>query len=462
MIICYNDDKMKKKSILLILFLMIFLSQNVSANSAVRWWKGSDVNGSYVLEEDCPVVCEHEDLTFVIEEFPDLNYQDKEKFAHLNSTVSASYTLHNPGKEAIDVTLVFPFGSMPYYGNEFFYYEIKDLGGYQISCNGKPLDYRFRFTYSNGSGFEVREELEKLKEEKEEDSCYSRDLPIFQYIYEIDGEYPSDGTYLDVEAVIKTDSSIQTILYDDSYSYQDGILTLKAMLNGEKKQIVFVVIGESLKEVPEWTIRQEIEAKIQLQEIRIDTLEDYLLSNKIDADISDTDWYNACIACLNRYQGNPLIESLFHDVKVSSMQWLEYSLHFEAEETLNNTLTVPIYPDIDEGYSPLVYTYHYLLSPASTWADFQDLDVTVKTDYHLLNNEELQETQEGYHHFYESLPKQELSFSLSESENPSRGTGSYSSMIVILVLGFIIIIVLLGLFIVIGILKWLFRIFKGK
>ena len=42
----------------------------VSANSAIKSWSGSDGNGVYTMEEDCPVVCLKEDLIFDIGSFP--------------------------------------------------------------------------------------------------------------------------------------------------------------------------------------------------------------------------------------------------------------------------------------------------------------------------------------------------------------------------------------------------------
>ena len=45
--------------------------------------------------------------------------------------------------------------------------------------------------------------------------------------------------------------------------------------------------------------------------------------------------------------------------------------------------TIDVYKRQDAGYTPNLYSYTYLLSPAKTWAQFGELEVVVKTPYYM-------------------------------------------------------------------------------
>ena len=102
------------------------------------------------------------------------------------------------------------------------------------------------------------------------------------------------------------------------------------------------------------------------------------------------------------------------------MRWYEYTLALEPGQTLTNTVTAPLYPAIDAGYTPSIYTYTYLLSPAKTWAQFGELKIVVNTPYYMTENNQgsFSETGNGYELTLPGLPEKELSFTLSESEHP--------------------------------------------
>ena len=67
-----------------------------------------------------------------------------------------------------------------------------------------------------------------------------------------------------------------------------------------------------------------------------------------------------------------------------------------------------MYPSIDESYEPAVYEYLYLLSPATTWSEFNDFEVMIHTPYHLIDSSlEFEECEEGYVYRSDGLPKGE-------------------------------------------------------
>ena len=89
---------------------------------------------------------------------------------------------------------------------------------------------------------------------------------------------------------------------------------------------------------------------------------------------------------------------------------------------LVNSVTAPIYPEIDGTYTPFVYTYTYLLSPARKWADFGLLEVVINTPFYLTDStvSDFTKTENGYTATLNGLPENELVFCLSESESPEK------------------------------------------
>ena len=77
-------------------------------------------------------------------------------------------------------------------------------------------------------------------------------------------------------------------------------------------------------------------------------------------------------------------------------------------------------------YTPTVYEYAYLLSPATTWSEFGSLDITINTPYYLTEStiDGFEKTEDGYLLHLDGLPEGELIFSLSTEENPTKEDNS--------------------------------------
>ena len=137
--------------------------------------------------------------------------------------------------------------------------------------------------------------------------------------------------------------------------------------------------------------------------------------------ISEVDWYNAQVAFLNAGSEEWQRGGIYTEKSAFSlMRWYEYTLTLEPGQTLTNTVTAPLYPAIDAGYTPSIYSYTYLLSPAKTWAQFGELKIVVNTPYYMTENNQgsFSKTEKGYELTLPGLPEEELTFTLSESEHP--------------------------------------------
>ena len=130
---------------------------------------------------------------------------------------------------------------------------------------------------------------------------------------------------------------------------------------------------------------------------------------------------------------------------------------FAPHETLVNEVVAPLYPDLNERYSPSVYVFNYLVSPAATWKSFADLSVTINTNYYLTDaSEDFEQVEGGYAWHSDTLPSNELQFSLCKSQYP-KSSGSKASKIIanIILLSVLepLCIIIVGLVIVIVVIK---------
>lgn len=105
------------------------------------------------------------------------------------------------------------------------------------------------------------------------------------------------------------------------------------------------------------------------------TFKDYALRGYDEnSGILECDWYNAQVELLrlgSEIWGNGLVQ--IEAGVFSLMRWYEYTITLEPGQTLKNAVTAPLYPAIDADYTPSIYAYTYLLSPAKTWTQFRGI-----------------------------------------------------------------------------------------
>lgn len=104
--------------------------------------------------------------------------------------------------------------------------------------------------------------------------------------------------------------------------------------------------------------------------------------------VTENDWYNAAVGYFRSGETVPGLLDLWEwgqglDFSGLLMQWYEYEITVGPGEHLVNTVTAPLYPDVDTGDDPSLYRYTYLLSPARTWKSFGTLEIEIRTPYRM-------------------------------------------------------------------------------
>ena len=454
---------MKKQRItafLIITFLLCDIFKlSVFANSAQRHWYGTDAMGAVSKEKDCPIEVEKEQLTFDITDFPDGYYEKEADFLAYNGRVKAEYTFYNPADYTVTAKLVFPFGTYPSYGyynyssGSNINYKADDVYKYGVKINGKEVKTVLRHTFSNqGDEFNLDNDISLIQDGYVKDSFYSPGLPVTKYTYALSGV--DEEKYKNVSAAIDIpvfDGKRKFWLPDgNGYSSEEdgsGHLSIDAK-NGQT--IALYVMGEPVAAPPEWKIynvigdaNEEISGVMTLKNTEELSFKEIALAEYDEkTGIMEVDWYNVIVHLFNREgeDNSAVLTDIYtmRDILMYLMRWYEYEITLKPGEKIVNTVEAPMYPSIDLNYEPGVYGYTYLLSPASTWTKFGELNIDVNTPFYMTetNQEGFEKTKSGYSFKSDGLPEGELKFSLSEGEKPEKqSNGSIWFILVVFALG---------------------------
>lgn len=438
-----------------LLLMASLLAVPASANSAQTHWRGTDSTGAIITGEDCPVVVEHEQLTFDIQQFPEQQYREVNDYLAYSGSVTAEYTFYNPADYAVDAALVFPFGAIPDYGlirdsgtDEMLRYA--DTEEYDITVDGEPIDRTLRHTLIFwGHQFELEEDMANLHDGFMDDPFYSPDMPVTRYTY-MPGDVDTQTYRAASAAFLLSADPAKTKVYMEGQNggklLEDAVL-MEGWVDLDEPFVVNV-IGEPLEQMPDWKFYEngacedEIDGTMTLVSTETITLKEFLLQEYDPASgVLDYDWYNAMVTALNYFAweyGAVQSTEIGFDISDRLMRWYEYELSIGPGERIVNKVAAPIYPSINSNYTPPIYEYTYLLSPAKTWAEFGTLDIIVNTPYYMIVSgpEGFRYNDPGYELHLTGLPEGELTFTLcAEPEPDAPSDNSFFPTEILLVAG---------------------------
>ena len=436
----------------------------VFGNSAEAYWEGVSATGVLITDGECPLVVEHETLTFDIGAFPSNHYSSIEDYLAYDASVTAEYIFYNPSDLTVTAKLLFPFGINPYYAEHYDpetgeYVTPDNDSKYGAQVNGADVQTTVRHSYWNGAlyKFDPVEEMAKLQDDYRTDAFLTYDLPVYIYTYRISVD---KETYRSARAATYFEGAYDNtrFMFENLGGYhsdENGNAGWASVYTSDAEIMVYV-FGEDVGEL-EWKFYENgsLETEIAGSMTAVSkesTTFGALAMQKYDAasGIAAHDWFNAAVAQL---EGSDKPVGLYGgvadnwDFSQSLLQWYEYEITLAPGERLTNTVTAPLYPHINGMYEPPVYSYEYFLTPASTWSEFGTLDIYINTPYFMVKErkgeysiapDEWTKTDAGYEIHLDGLPDEDLVFTLSDSENPKWVVTPYTylfiALIVVLVL----------------------------
>lgn len=339
---------------------------------------------------------------------------------------------------------MFPFGYYPEYGPEEYdeenqvYKRIDDTAKFDIKINDKEIKKNLRHSlYYSDFDFDIHKEMSFLIDGYIKDDFYSPELPVTKYVYEISEVdkklYNREVARIEIPAF----DGKRRYYLEQSYGFTTNDKGNTRMdINAENgKEIELYVMGEPVKDLPKWKFYEsssneskEIKGEIKLKSTSKMTFKEFALTSyDKGGQILESDWYNIIVELYKQatVENSGAIFISVYDTGErlkSLLRWYEYEITLAPGEKITNTIEAPMYPTIDEEYDPDIYRYNYLLSPASTWAKFGNLNVDINTPFFMTENNQsgFTKTQKGYHFKSNGLPEGELRFSLSTVEKPER------------------------------------------
>ncbi len=411
------------------LFSAAFLGTNTkaSANSAPPYWEGTDCAGAILAGDECPIEVKHEKLTLSVPSFASQGGY---------GSVTAEYEFYNPTEGDISATLVFPMGTKPDYAGD----EFPNQNYYSITADGDPVEYTLRYTRNlcwdgGGNSFDIDDGIQKLYAETDE--LYRDDLPV--YVHTVEARAPfapetSGGDWVNLgiefEGSVK-DTRVFGAESCNFFTYNGKGQIVKGYLNEEglTSLFTFYAVGKDVTvgKMKIYRYRGNTKtvdegAHITERPVQTTTFQELAdeLCKKCGGEEFREDWKDGFISLLeeNRIKGTCMCPlDKFALSKSSFLCWYEYSLTVPAKGTVTNTVTAPLYPDVDRTGKQQLYRYVYLLSPASKWANFGGIDIRIETPYYLSDGSfEFEKTENGYVFSRDRLPMGELSFVLTEEE----------------------------------------------
>ena len=414
---------MKGKKIISLICAITLLSLSVipaNANSAAPFWEGADGNGVVAKDGNIPILVENELLTFDLQMLPYARHNSSASFLAYDGKVTAEYTFYNPTDMTITATLLFPFGDYAAYGRLSLATQMERYGVY---INGEKIQANIRHTnIISNEYFDTNAHIATMHDDFVEDDFYSQDLTVTKYSYEIVGHtLPSAFFNININHVGSERIIVLSKGHLGGHITQTGEFSMSSHSSreNEKKVVHFYVFGKPLTAQPDasWyksngtNPETKIDGEYRYLGSEATTLYDFIFSQyDAESGISEVDWYNACISrfkILEESQGTTrAIRSFFFG---GTMRWYEYEVVFQPGEKINNTVVAPMYPSISAFSKPYQYTYTYLLSPASCWADFGNLDIVINTPYEMskVNIQGFEKTETGYKLNRQGLPQGE-------------------------------------------------------
>lgn len=437
----------------LALFLGSAYVPQASANSAQYYWSGTTRTGAIVSGGECPLTVESELLTFDLQEFPSNYYFNKQDFLAYTGKVTAEYAFYNPSDINVEATLLFPFGKADY----GYYYDEEsgardyyaDAEKYDILVDGEAVEKSVRYTLSDSiDDFDLKTDLSYISSDFVSDDFFNPDLPVTTYKYicekKIDfDKYPSATVALDIGAedcdykVLFPNARSERMLADNKIRVGASLMRVNSF---EIIKFGYGTFEPTFKLYKNGSIKDENEisgTSFSVISEQTQSFKQFALQNRAeDSPVSEVDWVNALVCELNSNKNReefPIVyaTNYFRNYENCFMRWYEYKISVPAGARITNTVTAPIYPSINLQYTPSVFRYTYLLSPASSWKSFGSLKVVINTPYYMsdCSISGFEKTSFGYEYTCQGLPENELSFNLSLSKpvlNKSKNRGNFT------------------------------------
>ncbi|MDE6557679.1 MAG: DUF4424 domain-containing protein [Clostridia bacterium] len=415
----------------------------VFANSGPMKEFGVTGAGVQIRNENSVLAVESEKLTFNISDLPKSNYGDGDEGGEYASSVTAEYKFVNTSDDTVHTSMAFPLGNV----KEYYFSKPLTMDA-TVTVDGEKVETQTRHTLGSYDFYgDFDEGAAEISDEWYEDGFYKLDTPVTTYRVNVD-----IGGYSDIIARVNINCDNtrarytcangydnKTRFYFRDGNYVTGSRNYDIYVFGDKSAIDFEWTVQEEKFVagtwfsPSKTSYRDVDLPVEVTEV-VDkdgepvypTLKDFVMAFRhSDSSVSELDFYNGVArSYLLKEVGEYAYAGDFRYYPHGDSQfctWYTYDVVVAPKGSIINSITAPLYPDVQLAYDPYVYTYEYYLSPAKGWASFGTLDIAINTPFYSQGMPaKFVRTETGFSAHYDTLPEGELEFSLCASANPTK------------------------------------------
>ena len=426
----------------------------VSAMSSLEPEPGIDVFGVFPKGRKSQLCMDSLALTYDIPELPADEFDESEILESYSSTLRLDYTFSNPTDTEQTVKMMFAAGDLPSYA-ERSATSAQRTALYTVELDGERITPELRHVwtpfpqgYRTGyNGYDPREYAEELHDSYAGHALLSPDLPVTVYTYQPYSELDADGYFhYDMTAPFEYDAS-RTLIFSDrnvNVLEESGTPRLRVRVS-EDSLVTLYVLGEDVGEV-NWKLLDDGKrvqgAGVRVVDKKSMTFGELAMSEyDPNAGISEHDWYNAvldmmdychmedsCLLGYSKQQGHRVSVEL--DVTSNLQCFLTYDVTLGAGESTVNSITLPVYPDVMDYYSPKAATFTYHFHGSFDWKTVGKYTVRINTKQKIMTDEEnsvsiddYKKDRNGYTLPARSTPTRAYTVTLCKWKNPIETTG---------------------------------------
>ena len=373
-----------------------------------------------------PLKLKSAEFTFNVPEFPETNYENESIAAsEYDANVVTKYVFYNPAEDTVTDSLLFCMGDLPEYIGEIDHGKtaVNDLTKYGVKVNGEAPEITVRHSAQNHNRYIIDDYKE----------TWLKSYTVTHYQYKVNVDCSCECI---VVLYSNSDSVNRNLIaYGGNKRYgivpADSYLEIPVDPSGSDSVIDVWCIGEPMDDTVKtgfyvlsdrkYDQYSQINGALEILEEQTVSFTEFAFSTyDPQSGVSEIDHYNAVVDKVGS-SGHNYINCDFKNFDSTLYRWYQFDVTVPAGETATVETTAPLYPDVDDRYTPFVYTYDCnIYLTLAIWKDVESLTATVVTPYHsfIINDElELEKTEEGYRYvFFE--PEAMWEFSLSASPAP--------------------------------------------
>lgn len=424
------------RNIHLIVFILVITTLGY-ANSGPSFWQGKQSSEILTIDGDTPIKVEEENLIF---DFTEEDYRDYS----LSARVTANYTMSNDTEKDENIQMAFPFiSSMAEFNPRDVVIEVDNeeidfqvfLGDMLYRQNkSSPGDDVEDMKFDFESIAKSISKLEYIPQNYNLDDMGT----LYKYHVVSTGE---DGVNIGIEHVNEENKSKIMTKGFNGYQMIDGVESFVSRNIIENELQVFV-IGEDVdlefkaysdvdleNETDRYSLDTNIE-KVSIRDYLMDAVEIFEKDIQYLDHLGDNQTFNLFTKQLDenieRNIVNLDIENYLSIDRMDMFLVLIYEVDFPGQSIRDVSVSYSSTGTMDrtESIEP-IYTFAYILNPAKNWKTFKDLNIEIRppdeNPYIIQSSLELSRQEDGkYMGSFESLPDEDLFFSLYYNEEITR------------------------------------------